>query len=129
MLNKSCSSFVFEWPQFSEQFHADAMKMLDAALNKGKKPPIIADTIEVVELVMGDQVCFFIIFLATDSDHRVQPPELEIRDIGELTTDQFRGIFRLTYSGDAHIVLRTKVQVRLLTVIKCQDDDDFRPIL
>lgn len=26
--------------------------------------------------------------------------------------DQFRGIFRLTYAGDAHIVLRTKVQVR-----------------
>lgn len=42
-----------------------------------------------------------------------QPPELEIRDIGELTMDQFRGIFRLTYDGDAHIVLRTKVQVRI----------------
>ena len=28
--------------------------------------------------------------------------------------DQFRGIFRLTYSGDAHIVLRTKVQVRTI---------------
>lgn len=27
--------------------------------------------------------------------------------------DQFRGIFRLTYAGDAYIVLRTKVQVRL----------------
>lgn len=26
--------------------------------------------------------------------------------------DQFRGIFRLTYAGDAHLVLRTKVQVR-----------------
>ena len=43
-----------------------------------------------------------------------QPPELEIRDIGDLTTEQFRGIFRLTYSGDAYIVLRTKVQVRAL---------------
>lgn len=29
--------------------------------------------------------------------------------------DQFRGIFRLTYDGDAHIVLRTKVQVRTHT--------------
>jgi distribution and morphology protein 34 len=37
---------------------------------------------------------------------------LEIRDIGDLTVDQFRGIFRLTYSGDAHIVLKTKVQVK-----------------
>jgi hypothetical protein len=25
--------------------------------------------------------------------------------------EQFRGIFRFTYSGDAHIVLKTKVQV------------------
>jgi hypothetical protein len=25
--------------------------------------------------------------------------------------EQFRGIFRLTYAGDAYIVLRTKVQV------------------
>jgi len=41
----------------------------------------------------------------------IEPPELEIRDIGELTMDQFRGIFRLSYDGDAFIVLRTKVQV------------------
>ena len=40
-----------------------------------------------------------------------QPPELEVRDIGDLTMEQFRGIFRLTYTGDAHLVLRTKVQV------------------
>lgn len=71
--------------------------MLESALNKGNKPPVIADRIEVVELEMGSQ-----------------PPELEIRDIGELTTDQFRGIFRLTYSGDAHLVLRTKVQANPL---------------
>jgi distribution and morphology protein 34 len=50
-------SFSFEWPRFSEQFHADAMQMLDAALNKGKKPPIIADAIQVVELEMGMQAC------------------------------------------------------------------------
>lgn len=41
-----------------------------------------------------------------------QPPDLEVREIGELTVDQFRGIFRLSYDGDAHIVLKTKVQVR-----------------
>ncbi|KAI0797021.1 hypothetical protein C8Q75DRAFT_710676 [Abortiporus biennis] len=90
-------SFSFKWPRFSDQFHADAIQMLDAALNKGNKPPVIADKIEVVELEMG-----------------TQPPELEIRDIGELTMDQFRGIFRLTYNGDAHIVLRTKVQANPL---------------
>ncbi len=41
-----------------------------------------------------------------------KPPELEIREIGELTVDQFRGIFRMSYAGDAHLVLKTKVQVR-----------------
>ncbi|KAI5116624.1 hypothetical protein M0805_007795 [Coniferiporia weirii] len=90
-------SFTFQWPRFSDQFHADAIQLLDAALNKGNKPPVIADRIEVVELEMG-----------------TQPPELEIRDIGDLTMNQFRGIFRLTYAGDAHIVLRTKVQANPL---------------
>ncbi|KIJ69802.1 hypothetical protein HYDPIDRAFT_77655 [Hydnomerulius pinastri MD-312] len=90
-------SFTFEWPRFSDQFHTDAIQMLNNALNKGNKPPVIADKIEVVELEMG-----------------TQPPELEIRDIGDLTTDQFRGIFRLTYAGDAHIVLKTKVQANPL---------------
>lgn len=50
-------SFTFKWPRFSDQFHADAIQMLDAALNKGNKPPVIADKIEVVELEMGTQVC------------------------------------------------------------------------
>lgn len=90
-------SFTFNWPRFSDQFHYDAMQMLNTALNKGNKPPIIADKIEVVELEMG-----------------TQPPELEIRDIGDLTVDQFRGIFRLTYAGDAHLVLKTKVQANPL---------------
>ncbi|KAI0722591.1 hypothetical protein C8Q76DRAFT_365882 [Earliella scabrosa] len=90
-------SFTFKWPRFSDQFHTNAIQMLESALNKGNKPPVIADRIEVVELEMG-----------------TQPPELEIRDIGELTMDQFRGIFRLTYAGDAHIVLRTKVQANPL---------------
>ena len=49
-------SFAFKWPRFSDQFHADAIEMLNTALNKGDKPPVIADTIEVVELEMGTQV-------------------------------------------------------------------------
>jgi mitochondrial distribution and morphology protein 34 len=109
-------SFSFQWPRFSDQFHADAIEMLNAALNKGPKPPVIADKIEVVELEMGTQVCPSVsprIITTCSSPPRVacQPPELEVRDIGDLTTEQFRGIFRLTYSGDAHLVLRTKVQV------------------
>lgn len=52
-----CSmSFTFNWPRFSDQFHYDAIQMLNTALNKGNKPPIIADRIEVVELEMGTQV-------------------------------------------------------------------------
>jgi hypothetical protein len=31
-------------------------------------------------------------------------------EIGELSMDKFRGIFKLTYNGDAYIVLQTKVQ-------------------
>lgn len=49
-------SFTFNWPRFSDQFHYDAIQMLNTALNKGNKPPIIADRIEVVELEMGTQV-------------------------------------------------------------------------
>ncbi|GAA6020928.1 hypothetical protein JCM11491_000070 [Sporobolomyces phaffii] len=92
-------SFNFEWPQFSEAFYHDAREMLAQALNKGQKPPIIADRIEVKELNMG-----------------TIPPELEILEIGDLSTDRFRGIFRLTYSGDAYIVLQTKVQANPLNV-------------
>ena len=57
-------SFTFEWPRFSDQFHTDAIQMLDTALNKGNKPPIIADRIEVVELEMGTQVSRNIDFCA-----------------------------------------------------------------
>ncbi|GAA5880238.1 hypothetical protein JCM8547_004785 [Rhodosporidiobolus lusitaniae] len=92
-------SFNFEWPEFSPEFYEEAKTMLGTALNKGQKPPIIADRIEVKELNMG-----------------TIPPELEILEIGDLSTDRFRGIFRLTYSGDAHIVLQTKVQANPLNV-------------
>ncbi|PFH51339.1 hypothetical protein AMATHDRAFT_90291, partial [Amanita thiersii Skay4041] len=95
-------SFSFNWPRFSDQFHHDAIQMLNNALNKGNKPPVIADKIEVVELEMGTQAW------------PTHPPELEIRDIGDLAVDHFRGIFRLTYAGDAHIVLKTKVQANPL---------------
>lgn len=40
---------------------------------------------------------------------------MEILEIGELSTDRFRGIFRLTYTGDAHLILSTKVQANPLT--------------
>jgi hypothetical protein len=49
-------SFTFIWPRFSDQFHYDAIQMLNTALNKGPQPPVIADKIEVIELQMGTQV-------------------------------------------------------------------------
>ncbi len=91
-------SFNFKWPTFSEEFHASAAQMLNSALNRGPKPKVIADDILVEELGMG-----------------TIPPELEILEIGDLGTDRFRGIFRLTYAGDAHLVLKTKVQANPLS--------------
>ncbi|ORZ25654.1 hypothetical protein BCR42DRAFT_400620 [Absidia repens] len=86
-------AFRFNWPEFDTEFYDEAKAQLETALNKGNKPKNIVDHITVKELHMG-----------------TQPPELEILEIGELTTDKFRGIFKLTYAGDAYIVLQTKVQ-------------------
>ncbi|KAI9266735.1 hypothetical protein BDA99DRAFT_436208 [Phascolomyces articulosus] len=86
-------AFRFNWPEFDSGFYDEAKSQLEAALNKGNKPKNIVDHITVKELHMG-----------------TRPPELEILEVGELTTDKFRGIFKLTYAGDAYIVLQTKVQ-------------------
>lgn len=63
-------SFTFNWPRFSDQFHYDAMQMLNTALNKGNKPPIIADKIEVVELEMGTQVSSTLMKLSTTQSQK-----------------------------------------------------------
>lgn len=94
----------------------------EQALNKGEKPPIIADQIEVKELNMGTIVSCWKGAERVEAAELTlmdlqQPPELEILEIGDLSTDRFRGIFRLTYVGDAYIVLQTKVQVRLSTIL------------
>lgn len=90
-------SFRFDWPLFSDSFYDQAKDLLCSALNKGDKPPIIADRIDVGHLDMG-----------------TIPPDLEILEIGDLGTDRFRGIFRLTYAGDASIGLQTKIQANPL---------------
>ncbi|KAI9229914.1 MAG: hypothetical protein DHS80DRAFT_7402, partial [Piptocephalis tieghemiana] len=91
-------AFNFNWSDFDDQFYDEAKKMLSHALNKGTLPPKITDPIEVKELHMG-----------------TMPPELEILEVGELGLDKFRGIFKLTYSGDAYIVLQTKIQANPVT--------------
>lgn len=83
--------------------------MLTTALNKSPKPPIIVDDILVNELNLGSV-----------------PPELEILEIGDLAEDRFRGIFKMCYSGDAFLTLKTRVQVRPLS-LSCPAADFFPP--
>ncbi|KAG0299389.1 ERMES complex subunit [Dissophora globulifera] len=94
-------AFRFQWPYFSDEFIQEAKTMLTNALNKGNKPAVIVDHITVKELDMG-----------------TLPPDLEILEMGELSMERFRGIFKLTYNGDAHIVLQTKVQANPMNVKK-----------
>ncbi|KAI5282440.1 ERMES complex subunit, partial [Ascosphaera acerosa] len=74
-----------------------AQALLTAALNKSPKPPIIIDDIAVTELNLGSV-----------------PPELEILEIGDLAEDRFRGIFKMSYGGDAFLTLKTVVQANPL---------------
>ena len=74
-----------------------ARDMLTTALNKSPKPPIIVDDIIVTELNMGST-----------------PPELEILEVGDLAEDRFRGIFKMSYTGDAFLTLKTRVQANPL---------------
>jgi len=103
-------AFRFNWPRFDAEFYDEAKSQLEVALNKGNKPKNIVDHITVKELDMG-----------------TLPPELEILEIGELATDKFRGIFKLTYSGDAYIVLQTKVQANPMHSKKSQLPRHARP--
>ena len=67
------------------------------ALNRGQKPKSIVGDIIVKELHMG-----------------TTPPELEILEIGDLSRERFRGIFRFVYSGDAYLEFSTGVQANPL---------------
>ncbi|WBW72765.1 ERMES complex subunit, membrane tether and lipid transfer protein Mdm34 [Schizosaccharomyces osmophilus] len=87
--------------QFSEAFYERATTLLTAALNKGAKHSLIADRITVKELNMGEQ-----------------PPELEILEIGDFAPDRFQGLFNFHYSGNASLVLQTKIRANPLSVEK-----------
>jgi distribution and morphology protein 34 len=91
-------AFNFNWSPLTadSHFYAKAKELLTTALNKSPKPPIIVDDILVNELNLGSI-----------------PPELEILEIGDLAEDRFRGIFKMCYSGDAFLTLKTRVQVGL----------------
>ena len=89
-------AFNFNWSPLTADasFYARARELLTGALNKYPKPPIIVDDILVNELNLGSI-----------------PPDLEILEVGDLAEDRFRGIFKMRYSGDAFLTLRTRVQV------------------
>jgi hypothetical protein len=90
-------AFNFNWSPLTADadFYSRARDLLTTALNKSPKPPIIVDDILVDELNLG-----------------TVPPDLEILEIGDLAEDRFRGIFKMCYSGDAYLTLKTRVQVR-----------------
>jgi mitochondrial distribution and morphology protein 34 len=92
-------AFNFNWSPLTADasFYAKAQELLTTALNKSPKPPIIVDDILVNELNLGHV-----------------PPELEILEIGDLADDRFRGIFKMSYHGDAFLTLKTTVQVNPL---------------
>lgn len=91
-------AFNFNWSPLTADasFYTRAQELLTTALNKSPKPPIIVDDIIVNELNLGSV-----------------PPELEILEIGDLAEDRFRGIFKMCYTGDAFLTLKTRVQVRV----------------
>ncbi|KAJ9110137.1 hypothetical protein QFC19_001808 [Naganishia cerealis] len=117
-------SFCFpSWSTaFSPAFHEDAKAMLEGALNKGSKPPVIQGKIEVVELSMGKIVrrristfpCNRHLPVANARNPSSQPPTLTLLEIGDLSLDRFRGIFKLGYQGDAWLEVRCRVQANPL---------------
>ncbi|KAL8933250.1 MAG: hypothetical protein Q9216_006451 [Gyalolechia sp. 2 TL-2023] len=86
-------AFNFNWSPLTADasFYTRAQELLTTALNKSPKPPIIVDDIIVNELNLGSV-----------------PPDLEILEIGDLADDRFRGIFKMCYSGDAFLTLKTR---------------------
>ncbi|KAJ9151924.1 hypothetical protein NKR23_g2834 [Pleurostoma richardsiae] len=92
-------AFNFNWSPLTAdaEFYKRARDLLTTALNKSPKPPIIVDDILVTEFNLGSV-----------------PPELEILEIGDLAKDRFRGIFKMCYSGDAFLTLKTRVQANPL---------------
>jgi len=45
-------------------------------------------------------------------------PDLEVMEIGDLSEEKFKGIFKITYQGDAYLVIQTIVQINPLVIPK-----------
>ncbi|KAL9020807.1 MAG: hypothetical protein Q9185_001991 [Variospora sp. 1 TL-2023] len=86
-------AFNFNWSPLTADasFYTRAQELLTTALNKSPKPPIIVGDIIANELNLGSV-----------------PPDLEILEVGDLAEDRFRGIFKMCYTGDAFLTLKTR---------------------
>jgi len=91
-------AFKFNWTTFDKKFIEEAQNKLTEALNKEITNQMIG-TIKVEELNMGTKA-----------------PDLEVMEIGDLSEEKFKGIFKITYQGDAYIVIRATVQINPLVV-------------
>ncbi|KAI3637187.1 hypothetical protein MIR68_004893 [Amoeboaphelidium protococcarum] len=89
-------SLRFNWPEFNEEFYAFAKLHIAKALNDIKND-VISD-IEVNDLFMGSQ-----------------PPHAEIIEISSLELQRIKGILKVSYSGDAFIQIKAKVQINPLS--------------
>jgi len=91
-------AFKFNWTTFDKEFIEEAKDRLTEALNEGIKTEMIGN-IKVKELNMGTKA-----------------PELEVMEIGDLSEEKFKGIFKITYQGDAYLVIQTIVQINPLVI-------------
>lgn len=87
-------SFRFEWPESMTDLTQKLELRLAEALKSGPRPDNLQGGIDLIDFSLG-----------------TRPPELEILDVDELRNDRFRGLFRITYRGDADIKLQTCVQM------------------
>jgi len=92
-------AFNFNWAPLSGDpgFYKRAEELLTNAMNKNQKPPIIVDDIIVTELNLGDV-----------------PPDLDVVEISDIGVDKFRGTFKMSYTGNAFITIKTRVQANPL---------------
>lgn len=93
-------SFTVDWKLLENESISEwTRELLTETLNSGKRPNILAADIEIKDLYFGKV-----------------SPDFEMLEIGELEKDRFRGIFKISYLGDAYITLHTKVQANPLKI-------------
>lgn len=91
-------SFNINWSQTRSDLSSMTKDLLNNALNSGKSN-ILTSQIEILNLEFGNQ-----------------QPNFEILEIGELTKQSFRGIFKLDYDGDARLNLKTTVEANPINI-------------